>query len=217
MTALILKSGRFATFMMILLLHTLLIIFDACMTSKGDISASKSYVPKMMISLAWPKYKCMSSHTQVTRMNRKCMAFLILPFNYSEAAHRYLDCNDVYKQGFTAPGVYEIDWSRDGLGRSKVYCKDRWTYLLVRGQYGNPEDHFMAKTWEEHEAGFGQANNEYWIGLSAMYSLTNVQDYEMKVELTDNDDIMVRAHYDSVKLLDRTYRLELGGFSSDPR
>ena len=46
------------------------------------------------------------------------------------------NCAELYSLGFTLPGTYRI---KIGGTTVSAYCKDSWTIILKRGQYGNSE------------------------------------------------------------------------------
>ena len=52
------------------------------------------------------------------------------------------DCSELLALGVTQPGSYWLDFSGTrNLSRATLtYCEDGWTYILNRGQYGNPKD-----------------------------------------------------------------------------
>ena len=47
-----------------------------------------------------------------------------------------IDCADLKQLGIEASGTYEIGRTIDSL--QKVFCKNGWTVIMHRGQYGNP-------------------------------------------------------------------------------
>ena len=83
----------------------------------------------------------------------------------------------------------------------------------MRKKVGNPVD-FFDKTFDEYKEGFS-ANGllkhwsvcnldgllgESWIGLDKLHSLTNQQDYKLKITLTDFDRKKYVAVYDQFKV-----------------
>ena len=59
-----------------------------------------------------------------------------------------------------------------------------WTVLQRRGDFGNPSDHFF-RNWTAYREGFGEAAKEIWLGLEAMYLLTNVEPMQLRIHLED--------------------------------
>ena len=83
----------------------------------------------------------------------------------------------------------------------KVYCKDDWTVIHSRGQFGNPIDYFD-RSYEEFEDGFGEAGKEQWLGLKNLALLTKKisRNYELKVDLVDLDDVYKEAYFNSFSI-----------------
>jgi hypothetical protein len=48
-----------------------------------------------------------------------------------------------------------------------------WTVLQRRGDFGNPPRYFLRK-WQAYKNGFGELDEEFWIGLESMHQ------YEIK-------------------------------------
>ena len=74
---------------------------------------------------------------------------------------------------------------------------------------------FHTKTFAEYAAGFGDASDEYWLGLENLYTMMSTENYQMQVEVVDADDVVARANYASFSLGNAAdkYRLSLSGFS----
>ncbi|XP_040574015.1 uncharacterized protein [Lepeophtheirus salmonis] len=90
-------------------------------------------------------------------------------------------CSAIIKMNDTSPsGIYTL--LLDGKGK-QVYCEmkngDGWTLLQRRGEFENEENYFY-RNWEEYKDGFGDLNDEHWVGLESMFELTNE---EKKVDL----------------------------------
>ncbi len=61
-----------------------------------------------------------------------------------------------------------------------------WTVFQRRLPSSNPPD-FFSKGWTDYEKGFGDPNNEFWLGLEALHHLTSDEreNLEMKISFTD--------------------------------
>ena len=61
---------------------------------------------------------------------------LLVPFQAEVPA--YADCAEIYDAGYKGAGVYLIDptGNRNEKWANEVWCQDRWTYILNRGQHG---------------------------------------------------------------------------------
>ncbi|QQP38871.1 Techylectin-5B [Caligus rogercresseyi] len=83
-------------------------------------------------------------------------------------------CSEIQKEDdSSASGIYTL--ILDGK-QKEVYCEmkngDGWTVLQRRGEFENEENYFY-RNWEEYRDGFGELEGEHWIGLEAMFELTN--------------------------------------------
>ena len=95
-----------------------------------------------------------------------------------------------------------------------VYCKNGWTTLFNRGQYGNSQDHFD-RTFPEMEKPFGDPEREAWMGLENMFILTNSDSYVVKVELLGVDGEYNEAFYDDFRVIESsTYKLSITGYNA---
>ena len=104
-------------------------------------------------------------------------------------------------------GVYPIQVDIQTI--VNTYClEEGWTVIQSRGQYGNPSDYFF-KTSAEYKDGFGKPGNqvcvvvflclffewqiwkrfylfsgeEHWLGLDAIYKLTNRNNIKMQLKI----------------------------------
>merc|ERR1712142_561935 len=91
----------------------------------------------------------------------------------------------------------------------------RTTTILKRGQYGNPKD-FFVKSWSEYERGFGDIDQEFWLGLTKMAELTATGRWELEVVLTDYSGQNYTALYSDFSVGDSStnYRLSLSGYNA---
>ena len=106
-------------------------------------------------------------------------------------------------------GVYELDMSTD----VSVYCKNGWTTVMSRGQFGNPQNYFQ-RTWQNMKESFGTPGEEFWIGLDLLYEFTNQKDYALKIELDGADNVNTFALYHGFRILDTTfYTMDLGSYN----
>lgn len=57
------------------------------------------------------------------------------------------------------------------------------------------------KSWQSYVNGFGSAYESYWLGLEAIFELTNQQTPQtLRIELTDCDGLTEFVEYDSFKV-----------------
>lgn len=78
------------------------------------------------------------------------------------------DCSDLFRSGITAPGIYPLDLSPEAATK-EVYCDGGWTAILTRDRgFGNDNNHFSARDLVDYVAGFGAADDEFFIGLDTL-------------------------------------------------
>ena len=73
------------------------------------------------------------------------------------------------------------------------------------------------RTWNEYKAGFGTIEeNNFWIGLEKMHTLTHSGIYGVRIDLKLNDGTEKTAEFESFAVMDiyDNYRLYISGFKS---
>ncbi|ELU13343.1 hypothetical protein CAPTEDRAFT_91049, partial [Capitella teleta] len=116
--------------------------------------------------------------------------------------------------GKTHSGVYSIqrDRSRDMM----VYCDmetDGGGWLVFQRRKDGSQDFFLH--WADYAAGFGNLNNEFWIGNRNLHLLTSKQPYELRVDLSDGEGESRFAKYTTffVGSEDDKFPLSVDGYS----
>lgn len=119
-------------------------------------------------------------------------------------------CQDILKEGNTKSGVYR---TTIGLQEKDVYCDMEtagggWTVLQRRGDFGNPPSYFLRK-WNDYREGFGNASLEVWMGLEAIFLLTNKDLVQLRIFLEDWDGNQTEVTVNEFKLSneDTGYRI----------
>ena len=71
--------------------------------------------------------------------------------------------------------------------------------------------------WTDYKDGFGDVSGEYWLGNDVIHQLSSQANYTLRVVLTDWDNVTKYAIYSTftVAIEADSYRLSIGGFSSD--
>ncbi|KAM4616107.1 tenascin isoform 2-T2 [Polymixia lowei] len=125
------------------------------------------------------------------------------------------DCSQALLNGDTAPGLYTIYLGGDESQPLQVYC-DMTTdgggwIVFVRRQSGKLE---FFRNWKNYTAGFGDMNDEFWLGLSNLHKITSGGQYELRVDLRDKGETAY-AQYDKFSVSEpRTrYKVHVGGYS----
>ncbi|XP_062269417.1 tenascin-like [Platichthys flesus] len=125
------------------------------------------------------------------------------------------DCAQIYLNGETTSGLYTIYVGGEEGQPIQVYCDmvtdgGGWTVALRR-QNGKLE---FFRNWKNYTAGFGNMNDEFWLGLSNLYKITSSGHYELRVDLRDKGE-SAYAQYDKFTLAEpRTrYKIYIGAYS----
>uniref|UniRef100_A0A3Q1GC78 Tenascin C n=1 Tax=Acanthochromis polyacanthus TaxID=80966 RepID=A0A3Q1GC78_9TELE len=125
------------------------------------------------------------------------------------------DCAQILLNGETTSGLYTIYIGGEETQAIQVYCDmttDGGGWLVfVRRQNGKLE---FFRNWKNYTAGFGNMNDEFWLGLSNLHKITSSGHYELRVDLRDNGE-SAYAQYDKFTIAEpRTrYKLYIGAYS----
>uniref|UniRef100_A0A3Q2XT80 Tenascin C n=1 Tax=Hippocampus comes TaxID=109280 RepID=A0A3Q2XT80_HIPCM len=130
--------------------------------------------------------------------------------------HRYpKDCAQIFLNGERATGVYSIYVAGVPSQVIQVYCDMEtdgggWTVFLRR-QNGRLE---FFRNWKNYTAGFGNINDEFWLGLGNLHKITTAGQYVLRVDLRDAGESAF-AQYDKFSIAEpRTrYKLYIGAYS----
>uniref|UniRef100_A0A8P4K737 Tenascin Cb n=1 Tax=Dicentrarchus labrax TaxID=13489 RepID=A0A8P4K737_DICLA len=137
-------------------------------------------------------------------------------FTTTGVLYRYpRDCSQALLNGETASDLYTIYLGGDESQPVQVYCDmstdgGGWIVFLRR-QSGRLE---FFRNWKNYTAGFGDMNDEFWLGLSNLHKITAGGQYELRVDLRDKGETAY-AQYDKFSVSDpRTrYKVHVGGYS----
>ncbi|XP_071807448.1 uncharacterized protein [Asterias amurensis] len=127
------------------------------------------------------------------------------------------DCSEIRAMGVLISGVYLVQ----PLGSSeafRVYCDMEtdgggWT-VFQRRQDGSVDFYL---DFANYSRGFGNLEGEFWLGNDNLHRLTAQGEYELRVDLTDFDDVTGYANYDTFSIADVSdnYRLTVRGYSGN--
>ncbi|XP_061589917.1 tenascin-like isoform X7 [Cololabis saira] len=125
------------------------------------------------------------------------------------------DCAQLLLNGETTSGLYTIYIGGEDSQPIQVYC-DMTTdgggwMVFLRRQNGNVE---FFRNWKNYTAGFGNMNDEFWLGLSNLHKITSLGHYELRVDLTDQGEAAY-AQYDKFTVGEprSRYKLHIGAYS----
>ncbi|KAL7838413.1 hypothetical protein AOLI_G00268170 [Acnodon oligacanthus] len=125
------------------------------------------------------------------------------------------DCSQTLLNGEITSGSYTIYPGGDEKLPVQVYCDmatdgGGWVVLLRR-QNGNVD---FYRNWKNYTSGFGDVNDEFWLGLSNLHKITASGQYELRVDLRDGQE-SVYAQYDKFFVADprSRYKVQIGAYS----
>ncbi|XP_052413334.1 tenascin-like isoform X2 [Carassius gibelio] len=125
------------------------------------------------------------------------------------------DCSQTLLNGETTSGLYTVYLRGDESQPLQVYC-DMTTdgggwIVFVRRQSGKVE---FFRNWKNYTAGFGDLNDEFWLGLSNLHKITSSGQYELRVDLRDKGE-SAYAQYDKFSVSEprSRYKVHVGGYS----
>ncbi|CAL4101409.1 unnamed protein product, partial [Meganyctiphanes norvegica] len=140
--------------------------------------------------------------------------------NTNKRQPRY--CHDIYIQGERRDGVYEIYPGWNVSLSVSVWCEFDvgaevgWTVILARMPTETPIN--FSRGWNDYKAGFGDAHNEYWIGLSLLHDIMLSHCSQvLHVTLHSWDHTSRHAQYKEFTIGDEEtgFKLTIGGYSGD--
>lgn len=71
----------------------------------------------------------------------------------------------------------------------------------------------------EYQAGFGNLEGEFWLGLDNIYKFVSTDVYQLRIDLTNYRHVSKHATYSEFAISDESdgYRLHLGKYSGNAR
>ncbi|KTF85539.1 hypothetical protein cypCar_00046800 [Cyprinus carpio] len=83
--------------------------------------------------------------------------------------------------------------------------------VFLRRQSGKLD---FFRNWRNYSAGFGDTNDEFWLGLSNLHKITSAGQYELRVDLRDGQESAF-AVYDKFYIADprSRYKIQIGAYS----
>ncbi|KAL7648014.1 UNVERIFIED_CONTAM: hypothetical protein RMT77_001630 [Armadillidium vulgare] len=138
----------------------------------------------------------------------------------------HMDCYDVkIENPLAMDGIFSFHLDYKGKRPIKVYCDmitegGGWTVIQQRLPREENDTSFYTgflRNFHDYQVGFGSADNDYWLGLENLYSLTNSRQYELRIELGDFANKKAHAHYKRfyVEGESQGYRLHVNGYSGN--
>ncbi|XP_036332884.1 microfibril-associated glycoprotein 4-like [Rhagoletis pomonella] len=156
-------------------------------------------------------------NTKIERLRKK----IDKPATFDANAGLPASCADAFEKDVNAEsGIYTLYVPDFDLPPFEVYCLadpnggPAWT--VVQRRTDGTEDFY--RNWDDYVAGFGDKENEFFIGLEILYALTNDQPSELWIQMEDFEGEERYAKYADFEIGNESdnYTLNvLEGFSGD--
>ncbi|XP_078486068.1 ryncolin-4 [Ciona intestinalis] len=108
------------------------------------------------------------------------------------------NCQDILNLGYTNNGMYKIFINGETM---KVYCDlttDNGGWIVIQRRQDGLVDFY--RNWADYKVGFGEMSSDFWIGLHNMHLLTREQNYELRIDMKDCNDVNKYASYRSFRV-----------------
>ncbi|XP_050085928.1 fibrinogen-like protein 1 [Anopheles aquasalis] len=118
----------------------------------------------------------------------------------------YRSCKD---EAVNVSGVYNIR-GEDQSYSFVAYCeqeKFNGGWMVIQHRFVGILD--FDRNWKDYRNGFGEVDDEHWLGLEQVYQFTKQQDCELLVELKDFDGTYKYARYDLYAIGSETEQYKL--------
>ncbi|KYO18216.1 fibrinogen-like protein 1-like protein [Alligator mississippiensis] len=121
------------------------------------------------------------------------------------------DCEELFQIGHTTSGLYII--RPEGSRKLVVQCYmdgcNGWT-VIQRNSHNT--EITWTEAWTTYKYGFGNLENDHWLGNEYIHLITKQKLYKVRIDLTNVNGVVRYAEYDSFFLADEDdfYKLKLG-------
>ncbi|XP_069645747.1 tenascin-R isoform X4 [Haliaeetus albicilla] len=125
------------------------------------------------------------------------------------------DCAQHLMNGDTLSGVYTISINGDLSQRVQVYCDmttDGGGWIVFQRRQNGLTDFF--RKWADYRVGFGNLEDEFWLGLDNIHKITSQGRYELRIDMRDGQEAAY-AYYDKFSIGDSRslYKLRVGDYN----
>ncbi|XP_072176351.1 ficolin-1-like isoform X2 [Diadema setosum] len=127
------------------------------------------------------------------------------------------DCSEIDQSQSRASGLYEVR-PAGGNPSFQVYCDmdtdgGNWTVFQRRSD-GTV---LFSRGWIDYKTGFGNPASEHWLGNDKIYQMTSQRNYELRIDMTDEEGSTRFAKYEFFRIDNETmkYRLHIDGYLGD--
>ncbi|XP_060579294.1 fibrinogen C domain-containing protein 1-like [Ruditapes philippinarum] len=172
---------------------------DAIITSENDRKVLQNMAEKVKQNTK----QIENIETLITNLYSK-MEYLFYPTS----------CRLLTAMGNAGNGIKKL---RQG---SVVYCDqttDGGGWIVFQRRLNGETDFY--RNWNEYKNGFGDLNDEFWLGNDHLSLLTSDGEHELRIEIEDFEGNSAYAKYSKFKIYpeEDNYKLEVSGYSGTAR
>ncbi|XP_028986641.1 tenascin-R isoform X2 [Betta splendens] len=125
------------------------------------------------------------------------------------------NCAQHLLNGEMLSGVYTIYINRDPSQGVQVYCDmttDEGGWIVFQRRQNGLTD--FSKKWSDYRVGFGNLEDEFWLGLDNIQRIAAQGRYELRIDMRDGQE-SVYANYDKFSIGDarNLYKLRIGEYN----
>ncbi|CAB1326204.1 unnamed protein product [Coregonus sp. 'balchen'] len=134
---------------------------------------------------------------------------------YKSADGSRKNCAQHLLNGESLSGVYTIYINRDANQGVQVYCDmttDEGGWIVFQRRQNGLTD--FSRKWSDYRVGFGNLEDEFWLGLDNIQKLAAQGRYELRIDMKDGQE-SVYANYDKFAIGDarNLYKLRIGEYN----
>ncbi|XP_076828831.1 tenascin-R isoform X2 [Brachyhypopomus gauderio] len=125
------------------------------------------------------------------------------------------NCAQHLLNGELLSSVYTIYINRDSTQAMQVYCDmltDGGGWIVFQRRQNGLTD--FSRKWSDYRTGFGNLEDEFWLGLDNIQKITAQGRYELRIDMKDGQEA-VYATYDRFSIGDAKsfYKLRIGEYN----
>ncbi|KAJ3594637.1 hypothetical protein NHX12_003944 [Muraenolepis orangiensis] len=125
------------------------------------------------------------------------------------------NCAQHLLNGENLSAIYTIYINRDPSQGVQVYCDmttDEGGWIVFQRRQNGLTD--FSRKWSDYRAGFGNLEDEFWLGLDNIQKMAAQGRYELRIDMKDGQE-SVYANYDKFSLGDarNLYKLRIGEYN----
>ncbi|XP_071795471.1 techylectin-5B-like [Asterias amurensis] len=123
-------------------------------------------------------------------------------------------CLELYQAGYRINGLYTIFPTSltDGL---QVYCDmetDGGGWIVFQRRQDGSVD--FDRTWADYQSGFGDLQNEFWLGNDILRDLTESGRWRLRVDMEDWESNTAWASYNEFNVTGEKYNVHFGAYDA---